>query len=213
MSKSCTLATDLRTTQRLSDPRLQGQSTVRVAVEPLQPAELPRMLSSLRKVNREYPELVTKVEESGEHVLLGSGELMLDCLLHDLRHLYGEVEVRVSDPSVTFSETVKRASSAFGQAATANQKARFSMLASPLAPELGARLERAPNEISGAVLEQEYGWDLVGSQNVWSFGPQSNVFCNVTLGGEIGDSPLGAGLREALVQGYSWAAREGPLCD
>lgn len=33
------------------------------------------MLDGLRKLNKAYPLLSTKVEESGEHVILGTGEL------------------------------------------------------------------------------------------------------------------------------------------
>jgi U5 small nuclear ribonucleoprotein component len=43
------------------------------------------MLDSLRKVNKSYPLLTTRVEESGEHVMLGTGELYLDCVMHDMR--------------------------------------------------------------------------------------------------------------------------------
>ena len=34
---------------------------------------------------------VPQVEESGEHVILGTGELYLDCVLHDLRKMYSEI--------------------------------------------------------------------------------------------------------------------------
>ena len=34
---------------------------------------------------------VCQVEESGEHVILGTGELYLDCVLHDLRKMYSEI--------------------------------------------------------------------------------------------------------------------------
>lgn len=49
------------------------------------------MLDGLRKVNKSYPLLATKVEESGEHVVLGTGELYLDCVMHDLRNMYSEI--------------------------------------------------------------------------------------------------------------------------
>jgi translation elongation factor EF-G len=47
-----------------------------------------------------YPLAVTRVEESGEHTLLGTGELYLDSIMKDLREMYaGEAqaaaEVRV----------------------------------------------------------------------------------------------------------------------
>lgn len=57
------------------------QSVLKVAVEPIAPSELPKMLDGLRKVNKSYPLVSTKVEESGEHVILGTGELYLDSVL------------------------------------------------------------------------------------------------------------------------------------
>ena len=57
------------------------------------------------KIGKSYPLVSTKVEESGEHVILGLGELALDCVMHDLRHLYSDIEVKVADPVVSFCET------------------------------------------------------------------------------------------------------------
>ena len=64
---------------------------IKIAVEPVNPSELPKMLDGLRKVNKSYPLLNTKVEESGEHIILGTGELYLDCVMHDLRRMYSEI--------------------------------------------------------------------------------------------------------------------------
>ena len=75
--------------------KFNTQSVVKIAVEPVNPSELPKMLEGLRKVNKSYPLLQTKVEESGEHVVLGTGELYLDCVMHDLRKLYSEIEIKV----------------------------------------------------------------------------------------------------------------------
>ncbi len=36
-----------------------------------------------------------QVEESGEHVILGTGELYLDCVMHDLRKMYSEIDIKV----------------------------------------------------------------------------------------------------------------------
>lgn len=35
------------------------------------------------------------MEESGEHVILGTGELYLDCVMHDLRKMYSEIDIKV----------------------------------------------------------------------------------------------------------------------
>lgn len=40
--------------------------------------------------------VVFQVEESGEHVILGTGELYLDCVMHDLRKMYSEIDIKVS---------------------------------------------------------------------------------------------------------------------
>jgi len=54
------------------------ESVIKIACEPLNPSELPKMLEGLRKINKIYPLATTKVEESGEHLIIGTGELYLD---------------------------------------------------------------------------------------------------------------------------------------
>jgi U5 small nuclear ribonucleoprotein component len=98
------------------------ESILKVAVEPLAPSELPKMLDGLRKVNKSYPLLTTKVEESGEHIILGTGELYMDCVLHDLRRLFSEIEIKVSDPVTKFCETVVETSALKCYAETPNKK-------------------------------------------------------------------------------------------
>lgn len=95
----------------LSFPNAGGESIMKIALEPLNPAELPKMVEGLRRVNKAYPMVRTRVEESGEHVVFGTGELYMDCVLHDLRHVYADVEVKVADPVVAFRETVIETSS------------------------------------------------------------------------------------------------------
>jgi len=46
----------------------------------LNPSELPKLLAGLRKINKSYPLAETKVEESGEHIIIGTGELYLDSI-------------------------------------------------------------------------------------------------------------------------------------
>ena len=84
---------------------------MKLAIEPLNPSELPKMVEGLRRISKAYPMAKTRVEESGEHVLSGTGELYMDCMMHDLRHVYSDIEVKVSDPVVAFRETVIETSS------------------------------------------------------------------------------------------------------
>ena len=48
---------------------------------PNRTAPTPVQVEGLRKINKSYPLAVTKVEESGEHTIFGTGELYLDSLM------------------------------------------------------------------------------------------------------------------------------------
>jgi U5 small nuclear ribonucleoprotein component len=170
------------------------QSVLKIAVEPISPAELPKMLDGLRKVNKSYPLLTTKVEESGEHIILGTGELYLDCVMHDLRRLFSEIEIKVSDPVVKFCETVVETSALKCYADTPNKKNRLTMIAEPLERGLAEDLEggkvtmKMTNKERGKFFETKYQWDLLASRNIWAFGPDeqgSNVLVNDTLPSEV----------------------------
>lgn len=43
--------------------QFQTQSVVKIATEPLNPGDLPKMVEGLRKINKSYPLAVTKVPE------------------------------------------------------------------------------------------------------------------------------------------------------
>ena len=51
-------------------------------------------MEGLRRINKSYPLAVTKVEESGEHAVLGTGELYLDSLMK-VRALQGRWAARL----------------------------------------------------------------------------------------------------------------------
>jgi U5 small nuclear ribonucleoprotein component len=124
ISKTATLvsATTLQKIDIFRPLDFNTEAVVKVACEPLNPSELPKMLDGLRKINKSYPLSKTKVEESGEHIIYGTGELYMDSIFHDLRKVYSEVEIKVSEPFVAFSETVIEASSVKCFAETPNKK-------------------------------------------------------------------------------------------
>lgn len=111
----------------ISPLKFNTQSIIKIAVEPVNPSELPKMLEGIRKCNKSYPLLSTKVEESGEHVILGTGELYLDCVMHDLRKMYSEIDIKVADPVVSFCETVVETSQYKCFAETPNKKYAFDL--------------------------------------------------------------------------------------
>lgn len=192
--------------------KFNTQAVIKIAVEPVNPSELPKMLDGLRKVNKSYPLLTTKVEESGEHIILGtgkfnrlhidhahktyggcysdflrwpkkqsilyvSGELYLDCVMHDLRKLYSEIDIKVADPVVCFCETVVETSSLKCFAETPNKKNKLTMIAEPLERGLAEDIENGTVKIGwnkkklGEFFQTKYDWDLLAARSIWAFGP------------------------------------------
>ncbi|EDS44506.1 116 kda U5 small nuclear ribonucleoprotein component [Culex quinquefasciatus] len=73
------------------------ESIIKIAVEQDNRSEIPQMLDGL--VSNSYPLLSTRLEESGEHVVIGTGELYLDCVMH-LPNIYSDIDIKVADPVV-----------------------------------------------------------------------------------------------------------------
>lgn len=193
----------------------------KVAVEPINPSELPKMLDGLRKINKSYPLVTTKVEESGEHIVLGAGELYMDCVLHDLRRLYSEMEMKVSDPVTRFCETVVDTSAIMCYAVTPNKKNKITMVAEPLDDGIAEDIESGKVSIKdsgrkiGQFFEENYDWDKLASRSIWAFGPDEmgpNILQDDTIPSQV-DKKLLTSVRETVKQGFSWGTREGPLCE
>ncbi|KAK9757693.1 hypothetical protein RND81_01G179800 [Saponaria officinalis] len=196
-------------------------SVVKTATEPLNPSELPKMVEGLRKISKSYPLAITKVEESGEHTILGTGELYLDSIMKDLRERYSEVEVKVADPVVSFCETVEEQSSMKCFAETPNKKNKITMIAEQLEKGLAEDIEHGvvsidwPRRKLGDFFQSKYDWDLLAARSVWAFGPDKqgpNILLDDTLPADVDKNLLNA-VKDSIVQGFQWGAREGPLCD
>lgn len=201
--------------------RYNTQSIIKIAVEPVNPSELPKMLDGLRKANKSYPLLSTRVEESGEHVILGTGELYLDCVMHDLRKMYSEIDIKVADPVVAFCETVVETSSLKCFAETPNKKNKITMIAEPLEKGLAEDIENEVVSIGwnkkrlGEFFQINYDWDLLAARSIWAFGPDvagPNILVDDTLPSEV-DKSLLTSVKDSIVQGFQWGTREGPLCE
>jgi U5 small nuclear ribonucleoprotein component len=198
-----------------------SQAVMKIAVEPVQPTDLPKMLEGLRKISKSYPILETKVEESGEHILLGPGELYLDSAMHDLRKLYSEIDVKVADPVVKFCETIVETSAMKCSAETPNKKNKITMICEPLEKGIAEDIESKKVDIKWPAKElgrhfmDNYEWDILAARNIWAFGPEEsgpNVLINDTLPSET-DKKLLFSVKDSIKQGFQWGTREGPLTD
>ncbi|CEM07887.1 unnamed protein product [Vitrella brassicaformis CCMP3155] len=201
--------------------KFNTSSVIKVACEPLNPSDLPKMLEGLRKIDKSYPLAKTKVEESGEHVIVGTGEIAMDCMLHDLRKLYGDLEIKVADPVVTFCETVTEHSTMKCFAETPNKKNKVYMAAEQLDPGVADDLEKGlisskwEHSQLGDFFMHKYSWDVLSARSIWAFGPDAqgpNMLLDETLPTDVDKALLGT-VRDLIVQGFQWATREGPLIE
>ncbi|MCQ2816374.1 MAG: 116 kDa U5 small nuclear ribonucleoprotein component [archaeon] len=178
-------------------PILFDYSYFKVSVEPLNPSDLPKMLEGLRKINKSYPAAKTKVEESGENIILGTGELYMDSILFDLRNIYSEIEIKVSDPVVVFAETVSETSAFKSNVLSRNEKNSISMIAEPIEKNIIMDLENyridtlMKKEIKNnknlnidensldkdkmlqKILIENYKWDKLTAKSLWAFTPST----------------------------------------
>lgn len=199
-----------------------GRPVFKVIIAPLNPKELPKLLSGLEKTNRYYPGLHVKVEESGEHVLLGNGELYFDCLMHDLRNVYGGIEVKISDPVTVFAESCQGESFAAIPVESSNHNISLTVCAEPLDKKIVQDISKKKLDVEllgdkkglremAKVLRRDYGWDSLAARNIWAFF-HTSILVDDTLPDET-DKNLLQHFREQILQGFYWAVREGPLME
>jgi len=67
---------------------------VRVAVEPKNAADLPKLLEGLKKLSKSDPLVLCFTEESGQHIIAGCGELHVEICLNDLQKVYANCEIK-----------------------------------------------------------------------------------------------------------------------
>lgn len=108
--KSGTLCSQLEGSVNLAGiANLGGKPIVRVALEPVNPADLDKMIHGLRLLVQSDPCAEYEQFSSGEHVLLTAGELHLERCLTDLRERFARCEIQAGAPIVPYRETIVRA--------------------------------------------------------------------------------------------------------
>lgn len=88
---------------------LGGKPIVRVALEPVNPADLDKMIEGLKLLVQADACAEYEQFSSGEHVLLTAGELHLERCLTDLRERFARCEIQAGEPIVPYKETIVRA--------------------------------------------------------------------------------------------------------
>ena len=92
--KSGTLCSQLEGGINLAGINMGSQPIVRVALEPVNPGDLDKMIIGMRLLEQSDPCAQYEVLENGEHVILTAGELHLERCINDLRERWSKCEIQ-----------------------------------------------------------------------------------------------------------------------
>jgi len=215
ISKTGTLTSD-ESTHPLISMKFSVSPVVRVAVEPKNPADLPKLVEGLKRLSKSDPLVQCTIEESGEHIVAGAGELHLEICIKDLQEEYmGGAEIIVSEPVVSFRETVIGESSQVCLSKSPNKHNRLFVTARPLEEKLPEAIDN--NEVTprdepkarARKLAEEFGWDVTEARKIWSFGPNTNgpnMLVDCTKGVQYLNE-----IKDSMIAALQWVTKEGVL--
>jgi elongation factor 2 len=215
ISKTGTLTTE-ESTHPLISMKFSVSPVVRVAVEPKNPADLPKLVEGLKRLSKSDPLVQCTIEESGEHIVAGAGELHLEICIKDLQEEYmGGAEIIVSEPVVSFRETVINESNQVCLSKSPNKHNRLFVTCRPLEEKLPEAIDN--NEVTprdepkarARKLAEEFGWDVTEARKIWSFGPNTNgpnMLVDCTKGVQYLNE-----IKDSMVAALQWVTKEGVL--
>lgn len=134
---------------------------VRVAVEPTDPANLPKLIESLKRLAKSDHMVECIIEETGEPIIAGAGELHLEACM---KVLEVDLEVKKSEPFASYRETVSKESSQMCLAKSPNKHNRLFMKAFPMPEGLAEDIDsgvinaRDDFEVRARFLSEKYDW-------------------------------------------------------
>jgi elongation factor 2 len=213
--KSGTLTTE-ESSHPLITMKFSVSPVVRVAVEPKNPADLPKLVEGLKRLSKSDPLVQCSIEESGEHIVAGAGELHLEICIKDLQEEFmGGAEIKVSEPVVSFRETVIAESSEVCLSKSPNKHNRLYVVARPLEEGLAEAIDnnqitpRDEPKARARELAEKYNWDVTEARKIWAFGPNTNgpnVMVDCTKGVQYLNE-----IKDSVVAGLQWVTKEGVL--
>lgn len=189
---------------------------VRVAVSPKSVADLPNLVKGLEKLSKLDPLVVCTMEETGENVIAGCGELHIEICLENLKE-YARCEFNVSNPVVTYKETVTGSSEKPMTVKSQNKHNRMAATSETLSVELQEAIEKGEINLGqdakslGGVLTSQYSWDKESTLGIWCFGPE-NIGANCLVD-QTKMVQYMKEVKDSFVSVFQTATRKGALID
>jgi elongation factor 2 len=216
--KTATITDEHEPAHPLKDMRYSVSPVVRVAVEAKNPQDLPKLVEGLKRLAKSDPLVLTFIEESGEHIVAGAGELHLEICLKDLQDDFmNGAPLKISEPVVSFRETVTAESSVQCLSKSANKHNRLFCKGDTLTEELALDMEEGKGgadddpKTRPRFLADKYDWDVNEAKKIWCYGPDGKG-PNVVVDATKGVQNMGE-MKDSFIAAWQWATKEGGMCD
>ncbi len=137
--------------------------------------------------------------------------------MKDLEEDHAGVPIKISDPVVSYRETVGGTSSMTALSKSPNKHNRLYVIAEPLSEEVSKEIEdgkinpRDDFKARARVLADDHGWDVTDARKIWAFGPDTtgpNLLVDQTKAVQYLNE-----IKDSFVSGFQWATREGPIAE
>merc|ERR1719324_1550315 len=209
--------TTIETAHNIAAMKYSVSPVVKVAIKAKDGKDLPKLVDGLKKLSKSDPLVVCSIEESGEHIIAGCGELHVEICLKDLREEYAQCDFIMSDPVVSYRETVGGQSTQTCLAKSPNKHNRLYIVAEPLDEDLSKAIEDGPAgpktdpKERAKLFRDKFDWDENAARKIWGWGPETegaNVVVDQTQGVQYMNE-----IKEHVNSAFQWATKEGPLCE
>lgn len=193
-------------------------AVVRVAVEPKNASDLPKLVEGLKRLSKSDPLVQCSNEASGEHIIAGCGELHVEICLKDLEEEYAKIPIKKSDPVVSYKETVyidEKSVTCLGK--SPNKHNRITMESEMLGTDLTNEVEseklgpKSDTKVRNRTLVDEYDWDINEAKKIWFFGPDNigpNMLVDTTKAAQYLSE-----IKDSMGNAFQWVTKEAPLTD
>jgi elongation factor 2 len=189
---------------------------VKVSVKPKNMSQIDKMVEGLNRLRKSDPCVLCEYNaETKEMTISATGELHMEICLGDLRDFMKDVEIVVSEPVVSFRESIASNSYVQCMAKSANKHNRVFMTAQNLSDELVNDIESGDFDVKmdikerNKILVEKYGWDLDEARKIWCFGPEginTCAFVDMTRGVQNIHE-----IKETCISAFKAYTLEGPL--
>jgi elongation factor 2 len=209
--------TDIEDAHNITAMKYSVSPVVKVAVKPKDGKDLPKLVEGLKKLSKSDPLVVCTTEENGEHVIAGCGELHVEICLKDLREEYAQCDFVMTDPVVSYRETVTCESSQTCLAKSPNKHNRIYLVAEPMEDEVSKAIEdgaagpKADAKERAKLLKDKFSWEATEATKIWAWGPETEG-ANVVVDKTQGVAYL-LEIKEHVNSAWQWISKEGPLCE